>query len=303
MSSRIQTLIWRVTRRLHWDLQDRLQVIADDQNLQSSEKLRQKAQAYRAYLKRMQRELLDTIPFNHKSDQNVQEIWEHIQHRTNEILKDFNKVLSQQRLDKKYSASLISTISGGKDNFFFEVARRLDQKSGPSARATTNPAEAGQEKTKDSVDEEPSIAASAWTGISSKEERIAVVKTLVPIAQREIEQLILLIEERRYNDPETAEALDSLRALHSALGDFLSAMEEGISLEPALGKIGRYRESMSRAIAEGAKLAVAAPAMTLGVTSLLSFVTGLPVDTQLLGTVYGSMVGADALKTFARKRP
>ena len=44
-----------------------------------------------------------------------------------------------------------------------------------------------------------------------------------------------------------------------------------------------------------------APAMTFGVMHILAWVTGVPIDSTLASTVFGAIVGADALKSFGKR--
>jgi hypothetical protein len=71
----------------------------------------------------------------------------------------------------------------------------------------------------------------AWTGAVTGKERIRAVKTLLPIAQHAVEHLIATLEMPRHNGgpplDETANAIESLRQLHGALGEMLAAADEG----------------------------------------------------------------------------
>src|SRR3546814_13858777 len=50
----------------------------------------------------------------------------------------------------------------------------------------------------------------------------------------------------------------------------------------------------------GAKLMVVAPAMTLGIMHLLSWLSGVPVDSTMVSSVFGTIVAADALKSLGK---
>ena len=54
-------------------------------------------------------------------------------------------------------------------------------------------------------------------------------------------------------------------------------------------------------VKEGAKLALVAPTMTFGIMHLLSWLTGVEVDSTLVSSVFGTIVAADALKSIGKK--
>ncbi|WCP71534.1 hypothetical protein [Sphingomonas hankookensis] len=72
---------------------------------------------------------------------------------------------------------------------------------------------------------------SAWTGAISPAERTIAVKTLLPVAIAAVDQLIDTLETPGHNGgpprDETVEAIANLRALHTALGELLTAADEG----------------------------------------------------------------------------
>jgi hypothetical protein len=69
----------------------------------------------------------------------------------------------------------------------------------------------------------------------------------------------------------------------------------------AVEAIEANREMLVRYMGEGAKLAIVAPAMTYGIMHILAWITGVPVDSTLVSAVFGTIVGADALKSFNKK--
>lgn len=102
----------------------------------------------------------------------------------------------------------------------------------------------------------PGYDASAWTGAAGPKERLLAVKTLMPIAQNAVEQLMALLEAPGHNGgpplDEVEEAIDELRHLHAALGALLAAAEEsrladafndGLATEAA-----RYAKRAARAL-------------------------------------------------------
>jgi hypothetical protein len=52
---------------------------------------------------------------------------------------------------------------------------------------------------------------------------------------------------------------------------------------------------------EGAKLVLVAPTMTFGIMHVLAWSTGVAIDSTLVSTVFGAIVGADALKSLSKK--
>jgi hypothetical protein len=81
--------------------------------------------------------------------------------------------------------------------------------------------------------------ASRWTGVESKVERAKAARTILPVAQNAIETMIEALEKPGHNHgpllDETQEAIDTLKGLHSVLGELIEAAESG-SLEDELGQ-------------------------------------------------------------------
>lgn len=150
-------------------------------------------------------------------------------------------------------------------------------------------------------DADDAYAASSWTGRRTIREQVAIVRGVAPVALREIDSLASIIESRRFNDPITAEAVECLRELHSQLGELIAAIDRGHMTRQAVEAIERNRQRLVHYVREGAKLAVVAPAMTFGIMHILAWITGVPVDSTLVSTVFGTIVGADALKSFTKK--
>jgi len=144
-------------------------------------------------------------------------------------------------------------------------------------------------------------AASSWTGIRTMREQVAIVRGLAPVALGEIDALADLIESKRFNDPVTADAVQCLRDLHQQLGDLIDAIDRGNMTRAAVEAIEANRERLTHYVKQGAKLTMVAPAMTFGIMHLLAWLSGVPIDSTIVSTVYGSVVGADALKAFTKK--
>jgi len=144
-------------------------------------------------------------------------------------------------------------------------------------------------------------AASSWTGRRTLREQVTIVRGLAPVALREVDELANLLESRRFNDPITADAIQCLRELHTQLGALIDAVDRGNFTREAVEAIERSREQLVHLIKEGAKLTVVAPAMTYGIMHVLSWLSGVPIDSTLVSTVFGTIVGADALKSLSKK--
>lgn len=144
-------------------------------------------------------------------------------------------------------------------------------------------------------------ASSAWTGRRTMGEQVSIVRGLAPVALRELDTLATLIESKRFNDPITAQAVECLRDLHREIGDLIDAIDRGNMTREAVKQIEEKREQLAHYIKEGAKLSVVAPSMTFGVMHILAWITGVPIDSTLVSAVFGTIVGADALKSFAKR--
>lgn len=151
------------------------------------------------------------------------------------------------------------------------------------------------------ADADVTYAASSWTGRRTIREQVAIIRGVAPIALGEIDQLASLVESKRFNDPITLDAIECLRELHAQLGELIAAIDRGSMTRQAVEAIERNRQRLVHYIGEGAKLAVVAPTMTFGVMHILAWITGVPIDTTLVSTVFGTIVGADALKSFNKK--
>lgn len=143
-------------------------------------------------------------------------------------------------------------------------------------------------------------AASAWTGRRTIREQVTIVRELAPVALRELDELAAQVESRRFNDEITADAVECLRELHRQLGDLLAAVDQGRITREAVEAIEQNKQRLVHLVKEGAKLMIVAPAMTYGIMHLLSWLSGVPVDSTLASSVFGTIVGADALKSLGK---
>jgi hypothetical protein len=118
----------------------------------------------------------------------------------------------------------------------------------------------------------------------------------------EIDNLVQTVEGFRFNDEETQKALELLRSLHSDLGLLIEAVESN-QASGILDRIGRKNEKIRGLVASGAKIAVVAPALTIGISHFLSALTGVPLDSTMVSTVFGSMVAMPFVERAVRKSP
>lgn len=150
-------------------------------------------------------------------------------------------------------------------------------------------------------DADKTYAASSWTGRRTIREQVAIVRGLGPVALREIDELASIVENKRFNDPITADAIQCLRELHQQLGELIAAIDRGAMTRDAVEAIEANRQKLVHYIGEGAKLTLVAPAMTFGIMHVLAWMTGVPVDSTMASTVFASIVGADALASISKK--
>lgn len=150
-------------------------------------------------------------------------------------------------------------------------------------------------------EEKNTFAASAWTGRRTLREQVSVVRGLAPVALTELDTLATLIEEKRFNDPITADSVACLRELHDQIGELLSAVDRGQLTRSAVEAIEKNRQRLTKLVSDGAKLTVVAPAMTFGIMHLLAWISGVPIDSTMVSAIYGSVVGADALSSIGKK--
>ena len=151
------------------------------------------------------------------------------------------------------------------------------------------------------TDADTAYAASSWTGRRTIREQVAIVRGLAPIALREIDELAAIVASKRFNDPITADAVQCLRELHMQLGELIAAIDQGKMTREAVEAIEANRQRLVHYVKEGAKLTMVAPTMTFGIMHVLAWMTGVPIDSTLVSTVFGAIVGADALKSLNKK--
>ncbi|MGW8135766.1 hypothetical protein [Sphingomonas zeae] len=99
---------------------------------------------------------------------------------------------------------------------------------------------------------DPPFPSSSWTGAIRPIDQIVATKTMLPVAQSAIEQLIAALNSPRHNGGPpldgVEDAIRDLRALHSALGEVLAAADTG-GLDIA------YNGGLAREVSQYAKRA------------------------------------------------
>jgi len=125
----------------------------------------------------------------------------------------------------------------------------------------------------------PSVSAAEWTGVADRRFRIIAVKQLLPLAQASVEGLMVQLAQAGANNgpllDERIEALEHLRALHTALGDLIAATEAG-HLDDDLGQglaaeTARLAKRATRALRDDP-----APYLTSGLLLGVLSACGLP---------------------------
>ncbi|WP_448538392.1 hypothetical protein [Sphingobium yanoikuyae] len=146
------------------------------------------------------------------------------------------------------------------------------------------------------------IESADWTERPSLQSRVVMIKRLAPLVLNELSDLIERVEEKRFNDPETADALKNLKRLHNDVGLLISAIENQRPIATILGQIELHRDKLTQLVKRGAKVGMVAPAMTLGISNMLSWLCGLTLDSTMVSAVYVSLIGAEALGGFEKER-
>lgn len=140
-----------------------------------------------------------------------------------------------------------------------------------------------------------SFRASAWTGNRSLPEQIETIRIYAPLALAGLDALVAAIEEKRFNDTDTLDALRTLKELRAAIDDLIRAAEGGLPLAALWDLIGLKSNDLIAAAKAGAKVMVAAPIVGVGAAYAISLLTGDPVTGQMAATMAGGSLMAGAL--------
>ena len=139
------------------------------------------------------------------------------------------------------------------------------------------------------------ISSSRWTGRRSQAEQIAIVEKFAPMAIVGVQELISAVEQKRFNDPETQEALFALKELHSALGDLIHGAERGDIANAIWHRVEENKEKLARAASNGARVMLVAPIVAIGTANVLSYLSGFPITSEMVTALCGSSLIANAL--------
>lgn len=134
----------------------------------------------------------------------------------------------------------------------------------------------------------PGVDPSAWTGVTSREERLVAVRTLLPLGQAAVEGMIEALSDTGGNGAplldEREEAVGYLRRLHTALGDLLAAADSG-QLDDELGQglaaeAARYAMRAAKALRDDPM-----PYVASGLLNGILTVCGFPLVGSFLGGI------------------
>jgi hypothetical protein len=98
--------------------------------------------------------------------------------------------------------------------------------------------------------------ANAWTGVEGSVQQAVAVRTLIPLAQSAVEELISHLEEPSHNGgpplDEIADAVTHLRQLHASLGRILQTLDDGklasVLGEGLMAEAARYGKRAAKAL-------------------------------------------------------
>jgi hypothetical protein len=100
------------------------------------------------------------------------------------------------------------------------------------------------------------IDSAMWTGTEGRAARLRMVRGLLPLAQNAVDSMIATLSEPNANGgpllDSRIEAIDELRRLHQALGELLTAVDNG-HLDDELGQnlqaeVARYGKRVAKAL-------------------------------------------------------
>lgn len=137
------------------------------------------------------------------------------------------------------------------------------------------------------------VDSSAWTGISSRKERLIAVRSLIPLARAAVEGMIAALSDTGGNGAppfdEREAAIEHLRSLHTALGELLKAADHG-HLDDELGQgfaaeAARYARRAAHALRDDPMPYVASALLhgvltACGLPSMGSFLGGIAQNVQ-----------------------
>lgn len=148
----------------------------------------------------------------------------------------------------------------------------------------------------DNVESNIKAYSSSWTGNFSPYDQLRTIKAVAPKVIDEIQILIDKVELYRFNDPQTEDCLHILKSLHNDLGILINTLEAK-SQKPILTRIARKNEKLRSLLMSGAKIGIVSPALTIGISHMLSAITGVPIDSTMVSTVFATMVAMPVVES------
>jgi hypothetical protein len=156
----------------------------------------------------------------------------------------------------------------------------------------------------------PKVRSSEWTGRRDASQQARVVLALAPQALFGVEMLLQEQERPLHNggpvDPEQLRAIESLRELHSALGELIRLAEANSPLDTQLKTVRNVKDAAFRWAAETYELTVAgSPLMTASTVmgcGVMLLVNALTKGSMEAGaTMGGGAMAAHALYAHAKR--
>ena len=139
------------------------------------------------------------------------------------------------------------------------------------------------------------IRSSTWTGKKPFPEQIDTIRIYAPLALAGLDALAAAIENKRYNDEATQDALRILRELQAAIDDLIQAAEGGRPLSALWDLVEHRTNDLIEAAKTGAKVIAGAPIVGLGAAYAISLLTGDAVTGQMVATMAGGSLMAGAM--------
>lgn len=139
------------------------------------------------------------------------------------------------------------------------------------------------------------IRSSTWTGKKPFLEQIDTIRIYAPLALAGLDALAAAIENERYNDEATQDALRILKELRAAIDDLIQAAEGGRSLSALWDLVEHRTNDLLEAAKTGAKVIAGAPIVGLGAAYAISLLTGDAVTGQMVATMAGGSLMAGAM--------
>lgn len=145
------------------------------------------------------------------------------------------------------------------------------------------------------------IRSSAWTGNKSLPEQCETIRNYAPLALAGLYALTAAIEDKRYNDEATEDALRILKELRDAIDALVQAAEGGRPHSALWQAVEHRTNDLIEAARTGAKVIVGAPIVGLGAAYAISLLTGDPITGQMVATMAGGSLMASSMSKADKK--